>query len=133
MFFREHNRLAKEISKESKYNDEHIFQTARKILIAQYQNIIFNEFIPLVIGNDAMVSYHLLTDTNSNYNETLNPTIHNGFQTAAARFGHSMVQGSMKLQNLKGGHPLDYELKLKNNYFNDSSYNGSKGYSEVLG
>ena len=72
--------------------DELIFQTARWIVIAEYQNIIFNEFIPLVIGNDAMKEYRLFTNISTEYNETINPTIHNGFQTAAARFGHSMVQ-----------------------------------------
>ena len=66
-------------------------------MIAEYQNIIFNEFIPLVIGNATMKEYSLFTNISSEYNETVNPTIYNGFQTAAARFGHSMVQVIEKL------------------------------------
>ena len=94
MIFKEHNRLATEIHSQipATNADEHTFEHARRIVIAEYQNIIFNEFIPIVIGNEAMHKYDLWTNTTSKYDDSIDPTIHNGFQTAAARFGHSMVQ-----------------------------------------
>lgn len=48
---REHNRVAgllKEAHKD--WNDEIIFQEARRITIAEYQHIIFNEFLPILVG-----------------------------------------------------------------------------------
>eukprot|EP00092_Neocalanus_flemingeri_P003870 GFUD01004167.1.p1 GENE.GFUD01004167.1~~GFUD01004167.1.p1 ORF type:complete len:695 (+),score=85.89 GFUD01004167.1:112-2196(+) len=138
MFLREHNRLAKQINDNvnvTDCNDECIFQNARRIVIAEYQNIIFSEFLPLVLGNDTMTKYDLYTNT-SPYNKNTNPTVYNGFQTAAMRFGHSMVhQGGLALQNLTSGGNLSETLRFRYNFFNDTRYhfeNGS-GYSQILG
>eukprot|EP00092_Neocalanus_flemingeri_P003871 GFUD01004168.1.p1 GENE.GFUD01004168.1~~GFUD01004168.1.p1 ORF type:complete len:424 (+),score=61.01 GFUD01004168.1:976-2247(+) len=150
MFLREHNRLAQQIqSKLNKNNwenqknncerygmDECVFQNARRIVIAEYQHIIFSEFLPLVLGNDTMAKYHLYTNATSEYKKHTNPTVYNGFQTAAMRFGHSMVhQGGLALQNLTSGGNLSETLSFRYNFFNDTRYhfeNGS-GYSQILG
>jgi peroxidase len=48
---REHNRLADIIStRMPNLEDENIFQLARKILIAELQNIVYTEYLPLVLG-----------------------------------------------------------------------------------
>ena len=51
VWVREHNRLV-DILRKNKPNwkPDKIFQEARRINIAQYQHIIFNEFLPLLIG-----------------------------------------------------------------------------------
>ena len=51
LWLREHNRLV-DILRKNKPNwkPDKIFQEARRINIAQYQHIIFNEFLPLLIG-----------------------------------------------------------------------------------
>lgn len=50
-WFREHNRIARELKERNpRLDDERLFQEARRINIAEWQNIIYREFIPGVIG-----------------------------------------------------------------------------------
>lgn len=58
-----------------------------RVVIAEWQNIIFYEYLPKIIGPSRMSSlrhYH-------GYDPTVNPTISNAFATAAYRFGHSQI------------------------------------------
>jgi len=130
MIFKEHNRIAKVLHNlDNSLDDETLFQKARRIVIAEYQNIVFNEFIPLVIGQSGMSKYNLYTSESSTYDPLVNPTIHNAYQTAAARFGHSLVQGKMKLQDLSTGNPEEEELYLKDNYFTNYNAGTSDDFS----
>ena len=58
LWMREHNRIASEITNlRSDLTDEEIFQIARKILIGEMQNIVYDEYLPVVLGEDAMRKY----------------------------------------------------------------------------
>ena len=58
LWMREHNRIASEITNlRSDLTDEEIFQIARKILIGEMQNIVYGEYLPVVLGEDAMRKY----------------------------------------------------------------------------
>ena len=100
VFMREHNRLAEELAKlNPKWDDERLYQESRRILIAQWQHITYNEWLPITIGRQKMQQLGLLPlqDGFSNdYDANLNPAILNEFVTAAFRFGHSMVQGTYR-------------------------------------
>lgn len=51
LFFRHHNLLCLILSTlNSHWDDERLFQEARRICIAQYQHVIFNEFLPSFFG-----------------------------------------------------------------------------------
>lgn len=51
VFYREHNRLAKELSLlKPNWNDETLFYETRKLVIAEIQHITFNEFVPALLG-----------------------------------------------------------------------------------
>ena len=51
LFLREHNRLADILKKQHPtWHDSVTFEEARRINIAQYQHIIYNELLPVLIG-----------------------------------------------------------------------------------
>ena len=58
LFVREHNRLCREIcAANSNLDGEEVYQRARKIVGALMQVITYNEFLPALLGQDAIPSY----------------------------------------------------------------------------
>ena len=59
------------------------------------QKIVNNEFLPLVIGNDAMESFGLkvreTAEEDTNYDDNANAAISNEFATVAFHFAHSLI------------------------------------------
>ena len=89
LFVRNHNLIASELEKEHPdWTDEELYQEARKLNIAEYQNIIYNEWIPAVLGPRALPAY-------TGYKPNVNASISNEFSTVAFRFGHSLVSPSI--------------------------------------
>ena len=91
LFLREHNRLADQIEERSleTLTDEDIFQLARRILVAEVQNIVYSEYLPAVLGETTMRKYGLNLPSNNGYTTYQNdvdPSIVNAFATAAYRF-----------------------------------------------
>ncbi len=110
LFVREHNRLC-DIEKDNHpgWNDERIYQQARKKLISYYQKIVFTDWLPALGVN--LPPY-------SGYKETVNPQISNEFSTAAFRMGHTLINSSIiRLDNdgeeIKSGH-----ISLRDAFFN---------------
>ena len=85
LFMREHNRVAKELaSRYPEASDEELYQGARKVVGAQIQKITFDEFLPSLLGEDAMPAYQ-------GYQPETDASINNIFASAAFRMGHSQV------------------------------------------
>ena len=87
------------------WNDERVYQEARRVVIAQLQHITFNEWLPLILGMKYMQKWKievLESGFSNTYDQKVNPTITNAFSTAAFRFGHSMIQGKIESYNLFG-------------------------------
>lgn len=65
---RNHNNLATQLSQiNSHWDDETIFQEARRINIAIIQHITYNEFLPIILGKDVMEKFGLLTQKDGNF------------------------------------------------------------------
>jgi len=131
LWLREHNRLASEIKVASgSLNDEEIFQIARKILIAEMQNIVYGEYLPVVLGEQAMRKYDLELPKKqkefSKYKSNTDPSITNSFATAAYRFGHSMIQGLISMMSTTSA-SLQSQFQLRDNYFNMQNYLVGRG------
>jgi hypothetical protein len=96
LFVRNHNLIASELQQEHpSWSDEQLYQEARKINIAEYQSIIYNEWISAVLGPDALPAY-------TGYNPDVDSSIANEFSTVAFRFGHSLLSGQIERQNNDG-------------------------------
>ena len=139
LFLREHNRVAASLAarmgavlagKTEREKDEMIYQEARRIVIAQIQNIAYSEYLPIILGQDTMDRLGLDMDGGTTYSSSLDPSIMNEFATAAMRFGHSTVSGLFK--------PIGHQnWPLKFHYFDFKKFVlGSQGNAfenELLG
>jgi len=111
LFVREHNWWADQIAEENPgLTDEEIYQQARSIVIAEMQAITYNEFLPALLGEDALGPYF-------GYDDTIDPSIANEFSTAAYRFGHSMLSSEILRLNEDGTTADEGNLSLRNMFF----------------
>ncbi len=93
LFVREHNRLCIEILAQKPDlagDDEAVYQLARKIVGGFMQWITYDEFLPTLLGPNAIPAYN-------GYDDTVNSGITNVFSTAVYRFGHSMLSSSLQM------------------------------------
>ncbi|KAL3290143.1 hypothetical protein HHI36_023507 [Cryptolaemus montrouzieri] len=101
LWARHHNTVARNLSKiNPHWNDEQLFQEARRILGAQMQHITYNEFLPILLGPELMTKMNLYPKKQGyfhKYNDSVDATIANHFAAAAFRFAHTLIPGLMKL------------------------------------
>ncbi|KAG8323517.1 peroxidase activity protein [Homalodisca vitripennis] len=95
LWAREHNRVAHGLQQiNPHWDDETLFQEARRIVIAQIQHITYNEFLPILLGKEVMDKFGLLLTKEGywdGYNSEVNPNIIDAFSAAAFRFGHTLL------------------------------------------
>ncbi|KAG5895426.1 hypothetical protein JTB14_037585 [Gonioctena quinquepunctata] len=105
VLLREHNRIANELSKlNPHWEDETLFQEARKINIAQYQHITYYEMLPYFIGWDNALKNKVVWDTQGpvdDYDEHVNPSVLTEHSTGAFRQFHSLIVGHLHLVHEK--------------------------------
>jgi hypothetical protein len=113
LFMREHNTWADRIAAaDPTLTDEQIFQRARSIVIAEIQSITYNEWLPAMLGPNAIKPY-------TGYNSSVNPGIATEFSTAAFRFGHSMLGDDVEFLDNQGL-PTAPSISLSQAFFNPS-------------
>ena len=102
LFMKEHNRIANTLAQVNPHwsnNDEKLYQEAKRILNAEWQHIIYNEWLPIILGDRFMSRFGLYPIDNSYsqlYRDDFDPRITNAFATAAFRFGHSLIPGDVR-------------------------------------
>ena len=111
LFVREHNYQAKKIASGNKnLTDEQVYQKARSIVAAEIQAITYNEWLPSMLGREAIDKY-------TGYDATINPGISNEFATAAFRFGHSLLGDEVEFFD-NNGLPIREGVPLSQAFFN---------------
>lgn len=124
LFMREHNRVATQLLKDNPtWKDEQLYQEARRIVGAEMQAITYNEFLPALLGPNALPAYR-------GYNSRVNPGISNEFATAAFRLGHSMLGSDVEFLDNQGNETRD-PIELRDAFFNPEIIK-QEGIDEVL-
>ncbi|HEY7310677.1 MAG TPA: peroxidase family protein [Gemmataceae bacterium] len=137
LFVRNHNMIATELAQQdptkfgfTSWTDENLYQEARKLNIAEYQNIIYTQYLPDLLG-PAAPKY-------TGYNSNINPSISTEFSTVAFRFGHSMLSGNIERQDNNGnditGDPTgDPSINLAQDFFDPTVINTNGSIDPVSG
>lgn len=119
LFAREHNRICDLLLKwlrargnEKLLRDNWLFATARKIVAAELQSITFNEFVPLLLGPNALSPYH-------GYNSRVDARISVFHSTVAYRWGHSSIAEKF---HLRDRHNKPRTKKLRDLFFNTKEF-----------
>ena len=128
LWVREHNWWANQIRHTragAALSDEQIYQRARSIVIGEIQAITYNEFLPALLGKNALRRY-------TGYHPNLSPDISTTFSTAAYRFGHTMLTGQLfRLdRNLR---PIERgNIDLRDAFFNPAELVAGGGIEPLL-
>lgn len=111
LFVREHNQIAAAIGAANHHlNDEQIFQRARRIIIGELQVITYNEFLPALLGPNALRPY-------TGYDRNVNSGIATEFSAAAFRIGHTLINDDVEFLD-NDGNPVREEMELADAFFN---------------
>ena len=147
---REHNRVAKELKNlNPHWDDEKLFQETRRIVIAEYQHIIYNEWLPIIVGKESMKKFNIspvLNGYSRKYEgktiqtikcvhqfchvlqfltDELDPRVTNEFATAAFRFGHSLIPSTFSQMSRSR---MTGKVTLKEIFFKPSKFQDDKGF-----
>jgi peroxidase len=111
VFVREHNRIADALRRANpRLDDETIYQMARARVIGELQAITYNEWLPTLLGPNALPAYR-------GYDPAVNPGIATEFSTAAFRFGHSQLGDDVEFLD-DNGQPVAPDVALSEAFFN---------------
>ncbi|KAF7278210.1 hypothetical protein GWI33_008704 [Rhynchophorus ferrugineus] len=95
-YMREHNRVMEALNRVNPHWDDHkVFEESRKIVVAGLQHVTYNEFLPRLLGWNAVNLYGLKLLPQGyykEYNPNCNPSVFTEFASAAYRIGHSLLR-----------------------------------------
>ncbi|XP_037069374.1 chorion peroxidase-like [Pollicipes pollicipes] len=121
VWMREHNRLARGLARVNpEWDDERLFQEARRIVGAEIQHITYNEWLPLLVGEAYMRRMRIGTQRRGysrRYSPRVNPSIATEFSTAAFRVGHTLIQGELELYPRVASSSVSLRINLRDVFF----------------
>ena len=126
LFVREHNRLANQIRNQNPdLNGEEIYERARRIVGAQMQVITYKEYLPALLGPNALAPY-------PGYRANIDASISNLFATASYRYGHSALSPTL-LRLDRDGNEIDAgHLALQDAFFSPQRLIDEGGIAPLL-
>ncbi|MEQ8317773.1 MAG: peroxidase family protein [Phycisphaerales bacterium] len=111
LFVREHNYWADQIrAANPSFTGDEVYEHARAIVGGIMQAITYNEFLPLLLGPDAIPPY-------TGYDPGVDPGISNVFAAAAFRMGHSMLPTFLPRMDSDGTEADEGHLSLAQAFF----------------
>ncbi len=111
LFVREHNLLAGRIARDNpRFTGDEIYEAARRLVGAEMQAITYHEFLPALLGRDALDPYR-------GYRPDVDAGIANLFATAAFRLGHSMLSPTLLRLDARGREIPEGHLALRDAFF----------------
>jgi hypothetical protein len=117
LFVREHNRIAAQLQVDHPtWTDEQLYQGARRTVIAELQIITYNEWLPALLGANALPKY-------TGYKPNVNASISNEFSTAMFRFAHSQLDNGVDRLNNNGTDSAAGGVDLSQAFFNPTLIN----------
>ena len=126
VFAREHNRIADSLSTANPdWSGEKIYQESRSLVGAQIQAVTYNDWLPKLLGEDAMGGYQ-------GYDASSNAGLTNEFSTCAFRFSHSMIPDELERLAENGDPIAQGHLKLRDGFFNPDEFRDSGGTDPLL-
>ncbi|XP_063223065.1 uncharacterized protein LOC134531301 [Bacillus rossius redtenbacheri] len=135
LFLREHNRLAEGLAGlNPHWSDETLYQTARRILSAAWQHVVYAEFLPRLFGWDGLHRHELTLRPEGyfdGYDADCDATIVNEFAAAAFRFGHSLLRPSLPRAD-ESYSPRQPPVRLRDTFFNPEPLRRNGMLDELL-
>lgn len=126
VWFREHNRIAGELAKlNAQWDDETLFQEARRIVIAEMQRITYGEWLKKIQSD----KYRSVSDTSTSYDKRVDPSVSNSFASAVMRSLKSLYDGNIKLFDEKRASNRSLSL---HKYFNNPNVIQKAGVLDAL-
>jgi len=114
LFTREHNRQVDLLAESDPSLDaDALFNGARARVEAILQAVTYNEYLPRLLGADALGAYE-------GHDASVDPGISVEFSTVAYRFGHSQLSGEIQRLNEDGTEHESGNLALRDAFFNPS-------------
>lgn len=126
LFMREHNHWADYFRGEMPAaTDDEIYQLARAMVGGEVQRITYHEFLPLLLGPEALALY-------TGYKTNVNAGIDTAFSTAAYRVGHTLLSPAL-LRLQTNGWPIDAgNIALKDVFFSPGQVLTNGGIEPLL-
>lgn len=114
LFVREHNHWVREMGRANpELSEDDLYQFARMIVGAEMQHITYTEFLPLLLGPEAIRPYR-------GFRDEVDPTIANEFATGAYRLGHSLLPAIVRRVGPDGATIDAGDLPLAEAFFDPS-------------
>ncbi len=126
IFVREHNRLVNILAAQNPdWDGEELYQKARALVGGMTQRIVYNEFVPLLIGKNTLSPYQ-------GYNPLVDASMINEFSHAAYRVGHTMLSPTILRLDSEGNEIPEGHLPLMSGFFNIETITLQGGIDPIL-
>ena len=130
LWFREHNRIARELAVLNPgWDDERLYQEARRIVGALIQKITYHDYLPLILGEDV---YNIVIGEFIEYDPRVNPGVTNAFSTAAYRYGHTLIRPFFDRLGSNYSPIAAGPLDLFDAFFNPDQFRNGFGTDPIL-